>query len=302
MDRTPLFNQCVAIVQQELSSATPSHDTPPFLVHDTFNKECRQLYVHIISVNAFLSEIRIPYLSETEQLSIDDKNKVDQDIQIKVQAVVEKLKILEKYETARQATIKPKSTWFGDYFGDEDEEIKSVYFTQIKNHRNLVLRFLATCINYTSHYLQDLQRQRTSRERQVDLLNFQNLDDHVIYDQVDSHTDDNPMKLNDQQLQELQVENSHLLELKANQLEQVESLHTSMVDIINLQSEISYHIQLQLDQIMSLIDTQHEVTADMGKGNKQLRGATARNKRAANMLVYGCFILGVLLLMMDYIR
>lgn len=89
--------------------------------------------------------------------------------------------------------------------------------------------------------------------------------------------------------------------MKTNQLKQVEKVQQSIVDIINIQNELSFKLQSQGDQIGNLMDTHAQVETEVKMGNKTLNQATKKNKRGANMLVTLCIVLGLLMLLIDYI-
>lgn len=315
-DLTPLFNQCVDIIQAELKPPTPQPHQSNLQVHDTFNKESRQLYQQALELNSFLQQIKQLYLAinyddpSSNGLSIDDKNKLDEDFQIKLQTLYEKLKILQNYENKRES-ISPlankKKNWVQSLFGDDDEE---TYYMSLGHHRNQILRFLSDTLNNCSKNFQKLANQRHQREKQLNLLNFQNLEEDIDLDKPqpqfsDIETfeiDDKPQpQLDQQQIQEFEAENQTFLTRKTNQLKQVEKLHNSMVDIINIQTEITYQIENQSNQIMNLIDNQDQINLDLTAGNKKLTSATGKNKRSANIIVVTSIVLGLLILFMDYI-
>lgn len=314
-DLTPLFNQIVTIVEDEFRTSikTPEKKVLDYLINDSFTRESFELYKHVVSLNTFVEQIKQPYVSINDEndsrLTIDDKNKLDEDFQIKLQVLFEKLKFLQKYESSREVT-KPKSHWISTMFGDEEEDSKQLYLVSLGSHRNQVLKFLSESLNNCSKNFQLLQRRRSQRERQLNLLNFQNLEDNIDLnipidldeqEQFVSFENEIP-QMSEEQIQEYESENKTLLDLKTNQLKKVENLHSSMVDIINIQSEITHQIETQSDQIMNLIDNQDQINLNLSQGNKNLTKATSRNKRSANIIIYTSIILGILILCMDYIR
>lgn len=342
-DLTPLFNQCVAIVQDELKPSPRPASYPDFLLTDTFHKECRELYLHNQELNSFLHKIKQPYLAiDDNGLSVDDKNQLDEDFQIKLQALYEKLKMLQAYENKRQAI--PKKNWVSSLFGDDEKE---VYFVTVSQHRTQVLKFLSDCLNGTSKRWRGMAGQRQVREKQMSLLNFQNLEEEFTEGPfIEGHRPEmegavQGMDLQGQNMdlaldlgmdlglngtstgmdlslngsdpsapggtegvlvQELESENQAFLTQKTNQLKQVEKLHTSMVDIINIQTEITYQIENQSHQIMNLIDNQDQINLDLSAGNKKLTSATGKNKRSANIIIVTSVVLGLMILFMDYVN
>ncbi|RCK65453.1 hypothetical protein Cantr_01304 [Candida viswanathii] len=78
-DLTPLFKQCVDIVQSEYKSP-PS--TKGLHNHHTFVQESQDFYNIITNLNQFINEIKSNYLAINDDtkvsgsLSIEDKNKM----------------------------------------------------------------------------------------------------------------------------------------------------------------------------------------------------------------------------------
>lgn len=328
---TPLFNECVEIVTKELGSSIKivhsKQDIPPYFIQDTFIKECSQLYLNLVNLASFISQIKPYYLQVNDEfsktrtnsshLSLEEKNRIDEEFKIKIQQVFEKLKFLQSYQRKQTEATEPKQKkeFISSLFGIGDMSPEQLYFVTIATHRTSVLKFLHETATTVSKSFELIQRKRYNREKQLSLLNFQNIDDDLNEDgdpfqntyQIDLIEDESTtsgqdfFQLSQEQLQELKEENQELLDRKTNQLKQVEKLHHSMVDIINLQSEISTHLQTQSEQINLLIENQDQVDQDLRSGNQTLRKATHRNKRGSNFIVTICVVLGFTILILDYI-
>lgn len=326
-DLTPLFRQCVNIVQTELGDSINNDNasSPTMKINDSFSKETRDFYNLLRNLDNFIAELKVPYLSISETsdntLSIQDKNKIDEEFNYKVQQMYEKLKVLQTYETKRQAlSQQPKrqtvsrqlTSWLNMFDEPSDREL---YISTVNTHRTQILRYLNNSLNTVNKNFDSIQRKRFERERQLNLLNFQNFDEDEdvkydeklniydpedLFDVVEEEIADGS-QLSQTQVQELEKENQEFLNMKTNQLKQVERLHTSMLDIVNLQTELSFQLDQQGDQINNLLDNNDQVAIDVLMGNKTLNKATVRNKKSANMLVTLCLVLGVLVLCVDYI-
>lgn len=303
-DLTPLFKQCVAIVQRELKlPEKESEPQPKYIVTDTFGKECGQLYLLLASISQLVAEIRPLYLrvsdefQSNQKMTQEEKGKLDEEFRLKIQQVYEKLKVLQTYESKRsELQGKRRKGLFQGIFGDEDPQ--EVYFATLSSHRNQVLRFLNETASSVNKSFEKMQRKRHDRERQIDLLHFQNVDEEI----------DTPFDFNfvveevpQQQVQELAKENEELLALKKNQYKQVERLHSLMRDIMSIQLELTMHLETQAEQIGNLLSNQDSVAVDLQQGNRSLSKATARNKRGSNIIVTLCVVLGCILLVVDYI-
>lgn len=341
-DLTPIFNQCVAIVRKELNATpSPHHSSQKDAVleiQDTFSVECREYYHHLVALNGIISDIKVPYVAvggslSKNVLSLEDKNKIDEEMSYRIQQMYEKLKVLQNYEKKRQSvSATNKTSWLGAMFGGEEQEKRDNFHATINFHRTQMLKTLNESTNNVGKRFEQMQRQRLQRERRLNLLNFQNLGDDLdfyhdnkpmhgvagrlhetLHESLNNSTDDlnvvdleqeardQSPGLTQEQQQVFEKENKEFLALKTNQLKQVEKLQHSMVDIINLQAELSFQLEAQSEQVSFMLDTQNQVDLDLRQGNQNLTKATGRNKRGANFIVATCWILGFLLLLLDFI-
>jgi len=135
------------------------------------------------------------------------------------------------------------------------------------------------------------------------LLNFQNFEDGEELEDVFPTLDQIQQvpELSQQQIQQLETENQEFLNMKTSQLKQVEKVQQSILDIVNIQNELAFKLQDQGQQIESLMDSHADVQTEVQMGNRTLSQATKKNKRGANMLVMLCIVLGVLLVLVDYV-
>lgn len=344
-DLTPTFKKYVDIVQHEIGHSIEKDQNQNktrqlqhqkrvherFTINDTFIKETKELYSHLVVLSEFLVSIKSTYLSTNDDysnhlrsnrsLTLNDKNKVDEEFKFKIHELYEKLKLLQTYEKKRQEAVesnKSKSL-FNGIFGGADFDDDELFLTTIGIHRTLILKLLNEVANSVNKKFESMQRKRYEREKQLNLLNFQNLEDDLdlnysndvppsfenSYNEIELQEQDSSFsglqELSQQQIQELDSENQEFLALKTNQLKQVEKLHNSMIDIVSLQAELTYQLETQSDQITNLLDNQSQVEVDLKMGNQNLNKATTRNKKGANLIILTCFILGFLLLFVDYI-
>ncbi|EGW29923.1 uncharacterized protein SPAPADRAFT_144549 [Spathaspora passalidarum NRRL Y-27907] len=322
-DLTPLFRQCVNIVQSELGDSIQPQPQPikhqdeqNYFVNDTFIKESQEFYTMLIQMNKYIRDIKAPYLAisdeyaNTSTLSIDDKNEIDQDFNFKVQQMYKKLNHLEVYESKRQKLTNDQDNtrggWFNRVFTDDEA---SFYHETVAAHRKQVLLFLMETLNYVNKTFDSIQQKRLSRERQLNLLNFQDIQDdqmdvdHIANDLdiIDTNGQFEDEQVPSDQLQELEFENREFLNLKTTQLKQVEKVQQSILDIVNIQNELSFKLQDQGNQIGNLMDTHSEIEMEVTLGNKTLNKSKKSNKKAANMLVTMAVIFGVFILFVDYI-
>lgn len=334
-DLTPIFKQCVDIVQSELGngiksdfdSAHTRQRPKHYSIGDKFAKESVEFHKSIVELAKFIDQVKSPYLSMSDEpvagsisLTTQEKNKIDEEFRFKVQQLFERLKFMQEYERKRQQVVATETSnnksLFSKLFstGADDNEFASDYelfLSTVGSHRTLILKSLNNNLNTVSKQFDLLQRKRTEREKQLHLLNFQDLGDDQgmlnLNDLDDDKFDDSQdltepqQQMSQQQIQLLEEENLQLLTMKQSQLKLVEKLHTSMVDIMNMQNELAFQLESQSDQINSLLDNHSQMEVDIQMGNKQLTSATKKNKRSANILVAMSLILAFLLLLVDYI-
>lgn len=334
-DLTPIFHKCVNIVSCEYPVQLPkdsrsNRDNSPYEVVDLFTKDCQEVYNNLIRLSAFVAQIKPLYLQnnddysryerETRRLTAVEKNGIDEEFRLKVHEINEKIKMFRSYEAKRNElfeSLNRKSGFMLSIFVTDLEDESIIYNKTLTMHRAQVLLFLNNTIYKCNAAFEKMQRQRYERERQLNVLDFQNLDDSDDLDMPNNFKSDYKMEVIDQEqpvdvyratdtipqelLQELTQENQELLLSKQNQLKEVEKLRTSMVDIVNLQAELTLHLESQGEQIGNLIEDQERVELDLKEGNRTLTKATYRNKRGTNVIVTTCIVLGLLLLFVDYI-
>lgn len=333
-DLTPLFQQCVDIVQLELAdSLMKPTETPitPYHVKDTFVKECDDVYANLVNLATFIGEIRPLYLQMTDEfpgfglesqreLRVEDKNRIDEEFKFNVQKVYEKLKQLQAYEKKRAdvaGSRKQQKGFVLSLFSTDDSDPEALYVTVVCSHRTQILRFLNETTKAVNLRFEKMQHKRSDREKQLNLLHFQNLDDDDMdaadfyrsqyqldilqYEQEPDSFKANESELTQQQIQQLELENKELLMLKTNEFKQVEKLHHSIVDIVKLQTELTMHLETQAEQIENLMESQDQIDIDLRMGNKNLSKATDRNKRGSKIIITTCIALGFFILFVDYI-
>lgn len=329
-DLTPLFQQCVSIVQDHWSDEVDKRKLneaikqkrKEHLVNDSFIKECNELSYYIESLKGFLNKIKPFYLSIGDESSNEkirkqfDQNTMDQEFKYKIQEVYEKLKMLQNYEQRRvEASTKArmKSGWFGNLFASEDDN--DLYQATVNKHRFQILKYLSNSLNEANASFEDLQRLRIERERQLNSLTFQNIEEDMDlfnyksnfslektdFDEWGTALEDDTPAMAQQQQQELEIENREFLTMKTNQLKKVQQLHSSMAELLGLQAELSFQLEKQSGQIDNLLESQNLVEQDVKLGNIQLRRASTRNKKGTNIIIGTCIILGLLILFLDYI-
>jgi syntaxin 18 len=338
-DLTPLFKQCVEIVESEPRQAAKAPGAPAsaaahelFRINDTFVKECVDFRRLLAKLDAFIDNARTQYLevhdgldARSQALTVADKNKIDEDFQGELQQMFEKLKLLQRYEQDRRDKFvasrrgRGGAGWLSAVFGSDDDDL-GLFQATAGTHRTQILRSLNELTTNVSKKWDSLQRQRHQRERQLNVLNFQDLGDGELLDAylapsvdptgpaaewLEPQLPPEEQQQQQQQQQQLQAsldaENQELVALKTNQFQQVEKLRNSMLDIVSLQAELSLQLETQSQQIDTLLENQGQVEIDVRMGNRSLTKATARNKTGSRIIITTSLVVAVLILFLDYI-
>ncbi|CAB4256037.1 similar to Saccharomyces cerevisiae YOR075W UFE1 t-SNARE required for retrograde vesicular traffic and homotypic ER membrane fusion [Maudiozyma barnettii] len=109
-------------------------------------------------------------------------------------------------------------------------------------------------------------------------------------------------KLSQEQIQLLETEHEELLSEKNEQLKAVEKINKTILDIVSIQNELSTHLQSQSQDINTMLDNQDEIDINIKKGNTQLKKAKKSASRTANMTKYLAILIGILILLIDFIN
>ncbi|SMN22291.1 similar to Saccharomyces cerevisiae YOR075W UFE1 t-SNARE required for retrograde vesicular traffic and homotypic ER membrane fusion [Maudiozyma saulgeensis] len=109
-------------------------------------------------------------------------------------------------------------------------------------------------------------------------------------------------KLSQEQIQLLETEHEELLNEKNEQLKAVEKINKTILDIVSIQNELSTHLQSQSQDINTMLDNQDEIDINIKKGNTQLKKAKKSASRTANMTKYLAILIGILILLIDFIN
>ncbi|SCV06190.1 LANO_0H24080g1_1 [Lachancea nothofagi CBS 11611] len=325
-DVTPLFKRYVgvfledSVVGTRAEGSVYSKPSRKYLVQDTFVKECLDLLKHILELQKVVSSIKSQYESESE-LSEREKNDFDTEVRLLIQQYFDKLKFLEKYEKKRQDVIQRQ--YFGDSEGDlmslfrhRDEGLALFHSTNNK-HRSGILQSLSMILSSIFSGISRMQQQRLLRQKELESIDFNAQLYNPIQSMVASVSQSPPIetteeevqqyeetigKLSQQQLQILETEHDELLNIKKQELQKVENLSKTMVQITSLQNEIGTHLQSQTQNIFTLLDNHDDVELDIKQGNRQLKKAQKRSGKSAKLIIYLSIFFGILILCLDFIN
>ncbi|AGO12694.1 AaceriADR220Wp [[Ashbya] aceris (nom. inval.)] len=327
-DLTHLFRKYVSIIEEARNEAgdeaakrskgvTQSNGSmDKFRVKDTFVKECSELARHILELRRVVNSLEGPYLSEGE-MSEREKDDFDVEARLRLQQYVEKLKYLEKYEAARQQAGKVKGDALGLMGLINGWSHMMAGFHQTNNqHRLGILQSVGIWLTATSVQLSQMQRERLSRQRELESIDF-NAQLYVPTSLVSavSHSpavettheeikqyEETMSMLTQEQLQVLETEHEELLNQKMQELEKVQKLSKTVIEVASLQNELATHLHVQTQNINVLLDAHDDIELDVQKGNRQLNKARERGSKSALMVIYMSIIFGLTILFLDYIN
>ncbi|AMD21222.1 HEL058Cp [Eremothecium sinecaudum] len=328
-DLTHLFNRYVEVIKETENTheATQwSEDVEKrkqlrgkFRVEDSFIKECYELLKHIFELKKVILSLEKSYMSEVE-MSEKEKDDFDVEARLQLQQYIEKLKYLERYEMKRQNLMESKALidTATDLFGllsGKSKEINEFHKTN-NQFRNGVLQSVGMWLSKTSMQLSQMQRARLHRQQELDSIDF-NAQLYMRANQIASvaqtpaiettkheikQYEDTMSMLSQQQIQELETEHEELLNQKTKELMKVQKLSKTVMEVASLQNELATHLQVQTENINTLLYNNEDVTLDIQQGNRQLRKAQERGGKSALMIIYMSIIFGLLILFLDYIN
>ncbi|CEP60739.1 Ufe1p LALA0_S01e17854g [Lachancea lanzarotensis] len=323
---TPLFKKYVSVFSENSQgdSAAKTGQNPKdrqkYMIQDSFIKECLEVLKHVFELQKVVDSIRTQYQSELD-LTDREKDDFDTEVRLLIQQYFEKLKFLEQYENKRQEMIEKK------YLEDPRGEISSLFRTRDESlilfhatnnkHRRGILQSLNMIISSIFSDISKMQQHRLSRQRELDSIDFNAQlynPTHAVIRSVSQHPtvatteeevrqyQETVGKLSQEQLQVLETEHDELLNIKTQELEKVENLSKTMVQITSLQNEIASHLQSQTQSIYSLLDNHDDIELDIVQGNRQLKKAQRHGGKSAKLIVYLSILFGILIVCLDVIN
>ncbi|SCU85543.1 LAFA_0D16292g1_1 [Lachancea sp. 'fantastica'] len=326
---TPLFEKYVSVFSENLDGdpkakigQTPASNDhqKKYTIKDAFIKECLEVLKHVLELQKVVNSIKTQYQSE-QDLTDREKDEFDTEVRLLIQQYFEKLKFLEQYEKKRQELVEKK------YLSHPQGEISSLFRTRDDSlvlfhttnnkHRQGILQSLNMIISSIFSDISKMQQHRLSRQRELDSIDFNAQlynPTHSVIKAVAQHPavetteeevrqyEETVGKLSQEQLQILEDEHDELLNIKTQELEKVENLSKTMVQITSLQNEIASHLQSQTQSIYSLLDNHDDIEMDIQQGNRQLKRAQRHGGKSAKLIVYLSILFGILIVCLDIIN
>ena len=264
--------------------------------------------------------IRDRYKAEGE-LSEREKDDFDTEVRLIIQQYFDKLRFLGDYENKRQQIINSRYTGNGSseimsLFRLHDEELEQFHLINNK-HREGILQSLNMLLSSVFSKISNMQQERLLRQRELESIDFNAQLYAPIHNMISSVSQSPAIetteqeiaqyneaveKLSQQQLQILEAEHDNLLNIKTQELQNVEKLSRTMIEISSLQNEITSQLKSQTQNIFTLLDNHDDVELDVQQGNKQLKKAQKRSGKSARLIIYLSVLFGILILFLDLIN
>lgn len=285
-----LYRELVRLVNPSIDG-----EVAPEAKSDDITITCRDIARSISQVGAYLADVRPQYLA----VSGNEKMRDDIDFEVSrvIQAEKRKVRELESLENDRFE----KSQVSGLRKIISDPRVQKASET-LHAHRQGIFVYLNTQLQQVSASQADAQHVRLAR--QVPLKESIGLSATPPLNENPSTLDevkeeDASVPLDGEQLQ-LLAENDELMTELNETLERAKKAERSIRDVAELQAELSSHLESQTQTINLLASDVEQTASDVGGANEQLKRAQKRNKRASQLIVYGCVASGLLLLFFNH--
>lgn len=327
-DLTVLFQNCVHIYEQtgdirtKSARKTANDENKP---QDTLLKEALEVSKFLSHILKFIKSVRKPYLlsstvsrqnqKEDESLTEDQKDKIDEEINLQLHKISQKIKFLETYEDKHYQNMIQNRT-LPSYLGKKmmhshRVEEQELYEDTMRRFKKQVLTYLTMSLKETSTSFMEMKQQRLSKKREIQKSNFfadslleenEIEDDHVSEDEQAEEPNESFPPASSQQLQILEQENTELLLANKNkELAKAKSLENSIMDITGLINEISLQLSDQSSAISQMMDNHEDVLQDVKLGNLELLKTRDRNSKSTKSIVTIIMALSIFLLVVDFL-
>lgn len=300
-------------------------DTAP----DAFIREAYKLYEQMLQIQSYLKRIRKAYLSssttratapkfgkaksekEDEIYHLTDKQREEIDYEVKknIREASNRIKELEGSENQRRIALEEKGNYLSRLLRDPVDDAANKL---LATHRSGITWYLNHTLIRISQAHADTKTIRLNREEEKRLATHsssQRSKPRYAYDLTDEMSNNAKVEtelavretlLSPEQLQEFESENNQMLQEFENQLDQVRSVQTKLMEIAELSNELQQHLQMQTDMTDRLMDEAIDTTRDVTTGNQQLSQAKRRNATYRLYIVTILLTLGFTLLFLDY--
>lgn len=224
-------------------------------------------------------------------------------ISLRVQNVSTKLHDMQTVRLSRK--LEEKSTQL--HIMNDNQDLETSYQFESNENLNNDTQFVADNLNSVND--SSYANKNTFNIDNNSTDPGQNLQQQFLLDEESVQRDNSAMYVGElstfmqpkttQQLQLLQREASQMLNSKLDELSKVKSLQKNTVEIATLMSKLTTQVELQANQLKSLEEELELTHLDINKGNKELKNAKLRGRRASMIIITVSILLSFILLFFD---
>lgn len=307
----------------------PEHQT------DAFIKEGYRLYHQMLEVQNYLQRTRRAYLSsssskvsqsdlsrrskkaqstanvEVAHLTDKQRDEIDYEVKRSIREASDRVKELESLESQRRETIEKHTSFLDRLLPDLEEKARS---DLLATHRSSITWYLNNKLYEINQRHAETKTIRLTREEEKRLamnsaVSFTpryayEQESHELLDATNSAIETDlavrETLLSEAQLQEYEFENTQILNEFQDQLGQVKSVQSKLLEIAELSNELQSHLVSQTEMTDRLMTEAEQTTIEVTKGNEQLGKAKERNKNVRLFLVTFFLVLAFVLLFLDW--
>ncbi|CCG80862.1 Syntaxin ufe1 [Taphrina deformans PYCC 5710] len=327
MDLTTDFRSIAATYGRDTSIPRKREDYRP----DVYLAEASKLYQSMLQLQQYLEKTRKAYLSnsttaskshvrslkhgtitqpeEIQHLTDTQRDEIDYEVKANIREAASRVKELEHLESKRRKAVEESTSFFNRLMPNLEERARN---DLLASHRASVTWYLNHKLLAISQRHADIKTIRLTREEEKRLAVHANTSRSApvyAYDATEDDAADTAAEtdrairetlLSADQLQEFESENGQILQEFENQVTQIRSVQTKLMEIAELSTELQQHLASQTEMTDRLMTEAEQTTADVTTGNQQLTKAKRRNKTMRLYITTIFLVLAFTLLFLDY--
>lgn len=257
---------------------------------------------------------QLDHSEEFQHLTDKDRDEIDYEVKRSIREASDRVKELESLEIQRRQAIDKHTSFLNRLLPNLEEKAKSDI---LATHRSSITWYLNYKLLQISQSHAETKTIRLTREEEKRLAANTAISSTPRY----AYAQDDPDVLTDAssttsaletdvavretllsplQLEQYESENTQLLDEFQDQLSQVRSVQSKLLEIAELSSELQSHLLSQTEMTDRLMTEAEQTTVEVTKGNEQLGKAKARNKNVRLFLVTFFMVLAFVLLFLDW--
>lgn len=246
---------------------------------------------------------------ELQHLTEPQRDEIDYEVKKSIREASSRVKELEDLESQRRKAIDSHKSLLSRFMPNLEEKAKS---DLLASHRSSITWYLHHKLLVISQRHADIKTTRLTREeekraamqatsvRSAPVYAYNAAEDDGTATEAETEMAVRETLLSAEQLQQFESENSQILEEFENQVSQIRSVQTKLMEIAELSSELQQHLSSQTEMTDRLMTEAEQTTVDVSTGNQQLSQAKRRNKTMRLYITTIFLVLSFTLLFLDY--